>query len=258
MLLFDSTAKAVVGSVGAESSTALRNAGIAYRPGATIGLSGLQSRYQAYLAGTPTTEVVAATASGRTVQVLKKWTGRPPASVHTTIEGSVQRAASRAVAAAPGSAAIVALQSSTGRILAVASRKAPGMPSIDPLAGQYPPGAAFTIVSTEALLAKGVTVNTPIPCTSVNTVGGHNFRNVPPKANADMGATLGGDFAQSCATAFAGLSLRLNTAELTKAAAGFGFGQRGSCRCPGSPERSGPPTVSPSSPPPPSARETSR
>jgi len=226
MLLFDSTAKAVVGSVGGESSTALRNAGIAYRPGATIGLSRLQQRYQAYLAGTPTTEVVAATASGRTVQVLKKWTGRPPASVHTTIEGSAQRAASRAVAAAPGSAAIVALQSSTGRILAVASRKAPGMPSIDPLAGQYPPGAAFTIVSTEALLAKGVTVNTPIPCTSVNTVGGHNFRNVPPKANADMAATLGGDFAQSCATAFAGLSLRLNTAELTKAAAGFGFGQQ--------------------------------
>ena len=99
------------------------------------------------------------------------------------------------------------------------------MPAIDPLAGQYPPGAAFTIVSTEALLAKGVTVNTPIPCTPVNTVGGHNFRNVPPKANADMGATLGGDFAQSCATAFAGLSLRLNTADLSKAATGFGFGQ---------------------------------
>jgi cell division protein FtsI/penicillin-binding protein 2 len=233
VLLFDSTAKAVVGSVGGESSTALRNAGIAYRPGATIGLSGLQSRYQAYLAGTPTTEVVAATASGRTVQVLKKWTGRPPASVHTTIEGSAQRAASRAVASAPGSAAIVALQSSTGRILAVASRKAPGMPLIDPLAGHYPPGAAFTIVSTEALLAKGVTVDTPIPCTSVNPVGGHNFRNVPPKANADMGATLGGDFAQSCATAFVGLSLRLNTAELTKAAAGFGFGQQWQLPLPG-------------------------
>ena len=234
VLLFDSIAKAVVGSVGAESSTALRNAGIAYRPGATVGLGvGLQSRYQSYLAGTPTTEVVAATASGRTVRVLKNWTGRPPASVHTTIEGSVQQAATRAVAAAPGSAAIVALQSSTGRILAVANRKAPGMPPIDPLAGQYPPGAAFTIVSTEALLAKGVTVNTPIPCTPVNTVGGHNFRNVPPKANADMGATLGGDFAQSCATAFAGLSLRLNTAELTKAAAGFGFGQQWQLPLPG-------------------------
>ncbi len=68
----------MVGSVGAESSKALRNAGIAYRPGATVGLSGLQSRYQSYLVGTPTTEVVAAKANGDPVRVLKKWTGRPP------------------------------------------------------------------------------------------------------------------------------------------------------------------------------------
>ena len=225
VLLFDSIAKAVVGSVGAEASTALRNAGIAYRPGATVGLSGLQSRYQAYLTGTPKTEVVAATARGRTVRVLKTWSGRAPASVQTTIDGGVQQAATRAVTAAPGSAAIVAMQASSGRILAVADHKAPGMPAIDPLDGQYSPGAAFTIVSTEALLAKGVTVNTPIPCTPVNTVGGHNFRNVPRRSGADQGATLGGDFAQSCATAFAGLSLRLNMADLSKAAAGFGFGR---------------------------------
>lgn len=223
--LFDSIAKAVVGSVGTEASKALRYAGIAYRPGATVGTSGLQQRYQAYLTGTPKTEVVAATASGRTVRVLRTWSGHPPAAVHTTIDAAVQQAATRAVTAAPGSAAIVAMQSSSGRILAVANHKARGIPSIDPLAGQYPPGAAFTIVSTEALLAKGVTANTPIPCTKVNTIGGHNFRNVPDKTRADQGATLGGDFAQSCATAFAGLSLRLSNAELNKAAGGFGFGR---------------------------------
>jgi cell division protein FtsI/penicillin-binding protein 2 len=177
--------------------------------------------------------VVAATAGGRTVRVLRTWSGRPPAPVHTTIDGGVQRAATQAVTAAPGSAAIVAMQTSSGRILAVADHKARGMPSIDPLAGQYPPGAAFTIVSTEALLAKGVTVNTPVPCTPVNSVGGHNFRNVPPETKADMGATLGGDFARSCATAFAGLSLRLDTAELNKAAAGFGFGQTWQLPLPG-------------------------
>jgi cell division protein FtsI/penicillin-binding protein 2 len=225
MLLFNSIARAVVGSVGAESSPALRQAGIAYRPGATVGLSGLQSRYQSYLVGTPTTEVVAAKANGHPVRVLKKWTGRSPAPVSTTIEASVQQAASTAVAAAPGSAAIVALQTSTGRILAVANRKAPGLPAIDPLAGQYPPGAAFTIVSTAALLAKGVTLTAPAPCTPGNTVGGHNFSNVPAKARPDMNATLAGDFAQSCATAFVGLSQRLNPTELGKAAAEFGFGQ---------------------------------
>jgi cell division protein FtsI/penicillin-binding protein 2 len=225
MLLFNSIAPAVVGSVGAESSPALRNAGIAYRPGATVGLSGLQARYQSYLTGTPKTQVVAATASGRTVRVLKTWSGRAPASVHTTIDASVQQAALHAVSAASGSAAIVALQPSSGRILAVADRKAPGMPKIYPLAGRYPPGAAFTIVSTEALLAKGMGVSTTIPCNPVNPVGGHNFRNVPPQAT-DQGATLGGDFAHSCATAFSGVSQKLSTAELNKAAAGFGFGQQ--------------------------------
>jgi cell division protein FtsI/penicillin-binding protein 2 len=223
VLLFNSIAPAVVGSVGAEASTALRDAGIAYRPGATIGLSGLQSRYQSYLVGTPRTEVVAETDSGRTVRVLKTWPGRPPAAVHTTIDASVQQAAARAVAGAPGSAAIVAMQASTGRILAVANRKAPRMPSIDPLAGRYPPGGAFTIISTEALLANGVAVNTAIPCYPVNSVGGQNFRNVPPQAKPD--ATFAGDFARSCVTAFSGLSQRLSPAELSKAAAGFGFGR---------------------------------
>ncbi len=224
VLLFNSIAPAVVGSVGAEASTALRNAGIAYRPGATVGLSGLQSRYQSYLTGTPWTEVVAETASGHTVRVLKTWPGRAPAAVHTTIDAGVQQAAARAVASAPGSAAIVAMQTSTGRILAVADRKAPSLPSIDPLAGRYPPGGAFTIVSAEALLAKGVAVNTAIPCTRVNSVGGQNFRNVP-QARPNPGATFAADFAQSCATALAGLSQGLSTAELNKAAAGFGFGR---------------------------------
>jgi Penicillin binding protein transpeptidase domain/NTF2-like N-terminal transpeptidase domain/Penicillin-binding Protein dimerisation domain len=224
VLLFNSVAPAVVGSVGAEASTALRDAGIAYRPGATVGLSGLQSRYQAYLAGTPRTEVVAETASGRTVRVLKTWEGRSPVPVHTTINGSVQQAAARAVASAPGSAAIVAMQASTGRILAVADRKARGIPRIDPLAGRYPPGGAFIIVSAEALLAKGMPVNTTIPCNQVNSVGGRNFRNVP-QAKPEPGATFATDFAHSCATALAGLSQGLTAAELTKAAEGFGFGR---------------------------------
>jgi len=222
--LFNSIAPAIVGSVGAEASTALRDAGIAYRPGATVGLSGLQSRYQSYLAGTPRTEVVAETASGRTVRVLKTWTGRPAVAVHTTINGSVQQAAARAVASAPGSAAIVAMQTSTGRILAVADHKARRMPQIDPLAGRYPPGGAFIIVSAEALLAKGMPVNTTIPCNQVNSVGGRNFRNVP-QAKPEPGATFASDFAHSCATALAGLSQGLTAAELTKAAEGFGFGR---------------------------------
>jgi hypothetical protein len=222
--LFSSIAPAVVGAVGTEASAALRDQGIAYRPGATVGLSGLQQAYQRDLAGTPTTEVVTETATGRKVAVLKQWRGEDPRAVHTTINARVQTAAMNAVASAQGSAAVVAVQASTGRILGVASRTAPHMPAVDPLGGRYPPGGAFTIVSTGALLASGMGVDKPVRCTRVNDVGGRIFRNVPPKTNLGAEPTFATDFAHSCTTAFSGLSQRLTGHDLSAAAEGFGLG----------------------------------
>jgi Penicillin binding protein transpeptidase domain/Penicillin-binding Protein dimerisation domain len=223
--LFTSTAPAVVGSVGTEDSGILRTEGIAYRPGATVGLSGLQQHYQNYLAGTPTTEVVAETSTGHVVSVLQRWQGQRPTAVRTTIDATVQAAAAHAVAAARGSAAVIAVQASTGHILADAEHAAAGMRGIDSLDGKYPPGGAFTIVSTEALLESGLAVNAPDPCGSVNSVGGRNFRNVPEEPDAGTRWTFAMDFARSCGTAFSGLSLRLTSADLENAAKGFGLGQ---------------------------------
>jgi cell division protein FtsI/penicillin-binding protein 2 len=223
--LFTSTAPAVVGEVGTENSAALRAQGIAYRPGATVGLTGLQAHYQSYLAGIPATEVVAETTAGHKVRVLKIWRGRPPTTVQTTIDAGVQSAAARAVAVAPGSAAIVAIQPSNGHILAVAEHSANGMPAIDPLAGHYAPGGAFTIVTTEALLASGLPVNTLIPCVKVNSVGGRNFRNTLAEPHLGTKTTFASDFAHSCGTAFIGLAWRGGMADdLAAAARGFGLG----------------------------------
>jgi cell division protein FtsI/penicillin-binding protein 2 len=222
--LFTSIAPAVVGSVGTEVSPAFRDQGIAYRPGATLGLTGLQQAYQRKLAGTPTTKVITEDAGGHQVAVLASWEGRRPAPVHTTIDPSVQQAAMNAVASAPGSAAVVAMQASTGRILAVAEHAGARLPRVDPLAGQYRPGTAFTIVSTEALLASGLSVGTTVRCTSVNDVGGRLFRNVPPAPNLGRQPTFADDFAHACGTAFSGLSQRLRAHDLDMAAAGFGFG----------------------------------
>jgi cell division protein FtsI/penicillin-binding protein 2 len=223
--LFTSIAPAVVGTVGTEASSALRSQGIAYRPGATVGLSGLQQHYQSYLTGTPTTKVVTETATGHQVQVLKTWKGRTPTAVHTTIERGLQSAAVRTVASAPGSAAIVAMQASTGHILAVAEHSAGGMPPIDALAGHYPPGGAFTIVSTAALLDSGLQVNTVIPCVPINPVGGRNFRNIPAEPNLGVKPTFAVDFAHSCGTAFAGLTLRSGMRDdLAAAVKRFGLG----------------------------------
>jgi cell division protein FtsI/penicillin-binding protein 2 len=225
LLLFNSIAPAVVGTVGTEADPALRDQGIAYRPGATVGLSGLQQHYQYYLAGSPTTEVVTVTSAGRQVKVLKTWKGRTPTAVRTTIEAPVQGAASRAVRAAPGSAAIVAMQASTGHILAVAEHSNGAMPALYALNGHYPPGGAFTIISTEALLANGVQVNTHIPCVNPSLVGGQNFRNAPGVPPLRGNPTFAMDFTHSCDTVFGGLSQRSGMRqELSNAVRGFGLG----------------------------------
>jgi cell division protein FtsI/penicillin-binding protein 2 len=222
--LFTSIAPAVVGSVGTETSSTLRDQGIAYRPGATVGLSGLQKARQRDLAGTPTIKVVTETANGHQMAVLASWPGQGSRPVRTTIDSRLQTAADAAVGSQPESAAAVAVQSSTGRILAVAKHTAAGAPGIDPLAGRYPPGPAFTIVSTEALLASGLSVNTQVPCHSVNDVGGRTFTNVPPEPALGSQPAFEEDFAHACGTAFSGLSWRLTGRDLMAAASGFGLG----------------------------------
>jgi cell division protein FtsI/penicillin-binding protein 2 len=216
----------VVGSVGTEASADLRNQGIAYRPGATVGLSGLQKARNHDLAGTPTIQVVTETAKGRKVSVLKSWPGQASRPVRTTLDARLQTAADGALAALPESAAVVAVQSSTGRILAVADHSLPGTGAINPLAGQYPPGPAFTIVSTEALLASGMQVNRQVPCHRVNDVGGQLFTNVPRERGFGSQPPFSADFAHACGTAFSGLSLGLTGQDLTTAATGFGLGAR--------------------------------
>jgi cell division protein FtsI/penicillin-binding protein 2 len=222
--LFTSIAPAVVGSVGTETSSTLRDQGIAYRPGATVGLSGLQRAHQRDLAGTPTIKVVTETAGGRQVAVLRSWPGQASRPVRTTIDSGLQIATDNAMESLPQSAAAVAIQASTGRILTVAQHTAGGTPAIDPLAGRYPPGPAFTIVSTAALLAGGLRVNTPVPCHSVNDVGGRIFTNVPPEPGLGAQPAFAEDFAHACGTAFSGLSWRLNGRDLAAAASGFGLG----------------------------------
>ncbi|HEY2079889.1 MAG TPA: NTF2-like N-terminal transpeptidase domain-containing protein, partial [Streptosporangiaceae bacterium] len=94
--LFRSIAPEVVGSVGTETASVLRRNGEQYRPGTTVGLSGLQQAFQRQLTGTPETEVILQRA-GRPVQ-LKTWAGTRGIPVHTTLDSNQQVAADQALA----------------------------------------------------------------------------------------------------------------------------------------------------------------
>ncbi len=230
--LFASTVPLVTGQVGTETAGPLIASGQPYRPGATVGLSGLQKAYQTQLAGTPTTQIVVQNAAGRIVRVLREWRGQRGSPVRTTIDGTVQSAAARALAGQGVSAAIVATRAGTGQILAVAGHSLPGMPAVAPLTGQYQPAQAFTIVSTEALLASGFTARS-VPCRRTNLVGGRTFTNDPAEHLRPQ-PSFASDFAHACATAFAGLSYRLtDPSELIRAARQFGIGARWQLPLPG-------------------------
>lgn len=222
--LFDSIAPVIAGSVGTETAEVLRQDGVPYRPGDTVGLSGLEAAYQRRLTGSATTEVVLQNAAGHQVGVLQRWSGGLGVPVRTTIDSQVQRAADDALAGLPRSAAVVAIQPGTGRILAVAAHQARGMPAVSPLAGKYAPGQAFTIVSTAALLQGGFDASKPVPCRAENSVGGRRFSNQPAEVGLGSQPPFSVDFAHACGTAFAGLSLHLNSEDLASAAQDFGIG----------------------------------
>ncbi|MGH3274892.1 MAG: penicillin-binding transpeptidase domain-containing protein [Streptosporangiaceae bacterium] len=224
--LFQSIAPAVTGAVGTEVARVLRQDGVPYRPGETVGLSGLQATYQRTLIGRPATSVVVQDATGHQVRVLASWKGTLGAPVRTTLRSRIQVAANRAIAQVPGAAAIVAILPGQGKILAVAARQVRGMPEISPLAGQYQPGQAFTIISTAALLQSGFDVTSRIPCKAENSVGGQSFSNQPVEADLGAQPLFSVDFAHACGTAFAGLSMQLSAHDLTMAAASFGIGAK--------------------------------
>jgi cell division protein FtsI/penicillin-binding protein 2 len=223
--LFESIAPDVVGSVGNETAAVLRTNGVEYRPGTTVGISGLQQTFQRQLTGTPRTEVVLQQ-SGHAAVSLHTWPGSPGTPVRTTISAPIQIAADNALASLPTAAAIVAVQAGTGKILAVASHAGSAIPALDPLSGAYEPGQAFTIVSSAAILSDGqLAPNDPVPCPSSNTVDGQTFTNDPPEPYLGPAPSFRSDFAHACATAFAGgLSLSLDASDLGKASQEFGLG----------------------------------
>jgi len=193
-----------------------------YVVGDKVGLSGLEAAYERRLAGTPSGEVhTVDAATGAMVHPLYQFTGQAPQPVRTTLDRRVQTAAEQALAGVTQPAAIVAIDAASGDVRAVVSRPL-DQPFNRALAGQYPPGSTFKVVTTAALLAAGTRPDSPTACPPDATVGGQKFVNF--EGGSLGGTTFRTAFAQSCNTAFVALSANLSDAALTAAATTFGFG----------------------------------
>jgi beta-lactamase class D len=141
--------------------------------------------------------------------------------VASTLRIGVQKSAQAAVNTVSLPAMLVAIEPSTGDILAVAQNSAAGA---DPLAlhGQYPPGSTFKIVTATAVLEAGAAdVNTVLSCPSEITIGS---RTIPNEEHVQAGeVAMHTAFARSCNTTFGKLAADLPAAGLRDAASQYGL-----------------------------------
>jgi cell division protein FtsI/penicillin-binding protein 2 len=215
-------ARALLGTVGPVTAEQLERLGPAYGPGAQVGQFGLEARYEKRLAGTPTRKVIIRLADGTPDRTLRTRPGTRGHALRTTLDRDVQTAAEAALGDRDSEAALVAIQPSTGDVLAVANR--PADASFDrALGGRYPPGSTFKIVSTTALLRDGLRPGHTVACPPTIEVGGRTFRNFEGEAAGAV--PFAQDFAQSCNTAFVSLSGRLPADALHETALDFGLGR---------------------------------
>lgn len=163
-------------------------------------LDQLRAKYGDKAGGTPGVELYVQHASedAGTETLLTLAKGRA-GELRTTLSAPAQAAAEKAVARHADSS-VVAVQPSSGEVLAVANHRKDEFNAA--FEGKMAPGSTMKIVSAAMLIDKGVTKETgPAPCPDSAVWQSNRINNLPGLA-PDENATLSDSFARSCNTAF--------------------------------------------------------
>src|SRR6202012_163940 len=211
----------IVGTVGAVTAEELKNLGGAYDDSSVVGQTGLEASAEKQLAGTPAATAEVVTAKGARVAPLATLAGRKGTPVKTPIDPGGQNAAEAALAGEKKSAALVAVDARTGDLLAVANVNAGGYDQA--VLGGFPPGSTFKVLTSTALISKGLTPASAASCPKTATVDGEVFNNAEGEGQV---SDLLHAFAQSCNTAFIQLATsKLQAADFPAVAAQYRLGK---------------------------------
>jgi cell division protein FtsI/penicillin-binding protein 2 len=175
------------------------------------------------VAGSPGWSVIVVDTTGDVLQTLADHPAVAGQRITLTLDSQTQQNAEQALAGTSQPAVLLAMQASTGEILAVAQNAAADALGDPALTGLYPPGSSFKIVTATAGLTAGVIApGQPIACPGTAIFDGRLIRN---HASFDLGtvdSTL--TFAHSCNTTFAAVAAGLPGDALPDAASSFGLG----------------------------------
>ncbi len=216
-------ARPILGTVGPVTAEVVADSGGLYRPGDEAGLSGLQQRYDEQLRGTPGVTVAAVDAEGneRALFETDPQSGTP---LRVTLDERLQTSAERLLTGVTTASAVVAIEPSTGDVLAAASGPGGGGLSTATV-GQYAPGSTMKVVTSLALLREGRSPSSGLSCPATTTVDGKRFKNYSDYPPAALGGIdLATAVAHSCNTAFIGERDLVTQRDLSQAAASLGLG----------------------------------
>ena len=200
----------VLGYVGSVTDEDLKNPEINYYRNEVVGKTGLETKYNKYLRGTPGVrtflvnrkEVV--TKQNKNISaiagnnLITNIDAKLQAGVERSLEAAVKRA--RASGYRGDSGAAIVLEIKTGRVLAMASyptydpaiwqkgltvkqaedlfSEAKGVPALSrPLQGLFAPASTFKSVSVVAAAAAGYSLNTSYNCPASVEIGNRTFKN---------------------------------------------------------------------------------
>jgi len=213
----------ILGSVGPVTAEMVKKDPSHYRPGDVAGISGLEARYDDQLRGTPGAAVQRVAGDGTVTQIFNTapTDGKP---LTTTLNLRLQTLAEKLLAGVKPASALVALQPSTGDVLAAANGPGNGGLNLATF-GRMPPGSTFKTIDSLALLRHGLTPSSTVPCTNEITVDGKRFTNdsdYPPGATGEVPLTTA--VANSCNTAMISQRDKVSDQDLQSAAATLGFG----------------------------------
>lgn len=223
----------LLGQTGKPSAEKVAESNGTVRPNDTIGLSGLQSRYENRLRGVPeiTVELVGrntAADPNASQEFEPQQLFHQASSVGDPLELSLDRElqtkAEEILSTQPGLAALVVIRPSDGALLTAANSPSAG---VFPQAtfGKFAPGSTFKVVSTLAMLRGGFTPTSPVQCPTSHEVAGYTFGNYsgyPASMNGTI--TLTQALAHSCNTSFAAAASSVTPDQLHAAAASLGVG----------------------------------
>ena len=175
--------------------------------------------------GSPGLNVEIQTAAGKAVQNSQAAVipARNIPNLATTIDARAE-AAARSAVAVHNDSSMVAIQPSTGKILAIANHA--GFNDFA-LTAHVAPGSTMKVITSAALISSGaLTASSPVACPSTYTVQGITYHN-DNNESLPAGTPLTTDFAQSCNNAFSTQWPHLSGGGLARAAREyFGLDQK--------------------------------